>query len=254
MNKYPIYIPSKGRADSQKTVRLLEKHGIDNYYVVVEKSEYFAYCDNVEKEHVLRLPGDNYGTSSVARNFAIEHSRKKGFLKHWQIDDDVTRIIQHNKAKLVTEDIKFVLSEVEKISDAYPTVSITGMHMMNFLGGVTKPVTINTMVSGAALVTNTALRFRGTMYVDRDFVLQSFKRGYITVKCNDFAFAYVKTLVQKGGYYDTYSDDEKRLKSIKEFLSYHPEVDPTVERHPLGFLHLKNIGAVWSKYKIKKSK
>ncbi len=249
--KYPIYIPSKGRASNQRTVKLLESQGITNYYVIVEKNEKTEYEKFVGKEHILVLPASDYGTSTFARNFAIEHSAKNGHKKHWQIDDDVNKLCRHRGGKVISEDIEYVLTNVEIISDSYPTVSITGLHFFNFLKDVKKAVTVNTMVSGVSLITNTSIRFRGVMYVDRDFVLQSLKKGYTTIKCNDFSFTYIATLKQKGGYYNVYSDDKRRLAAIKEFLSYHPEIDATVERHPLGFLHLKNIAGIWRKYQKK---
>jgi hypothetical protein len=249
MNKYPIYIPSKGRADSQKTVRLLEKNGINNYYVVVEHKEYHAYCDTVEKSHVLRMKGDNYGTSSAARNFAIEHSKKSGFAKHWQMDDDISTVYEHDKGKRLTTTLPEIFATMEKETDKLPLVGIVGMRTANFLKDVKHRVTYNTSLTSLYLITNTGVRFRGIMYVDMDFELQLLKKGMKTIKYENFVFVFQTPMKHPGGYCDTYKDDKKRMEAIDIFFKNNPDIKLEVHRNPQGFLAIKNFGSVWRKYK-----
>ena len=54
MNKYPIYIPSKGRSDSRLTVKTLDSMKVD-YKVVIEKQEYKDYSKVIDKNKLLVL-------------------------------------------------------------------------------------------------------------------------------------------------------------------------------------------------------
>ena len=61
--KYPVCIPSKGRAAIQKTGLALDRMGVE-YKFFVEETEYDAYCDrhNEDTDLSLRLLKDGYCT------------------------------------------------------------------------------------------------------------------------------------------------------------------------------------------------
>lgn len=96
-NKYPIYIPSKGRANYCYTANSLLDLGIDDFYIIVEKQEYNDYLQVYDRKNLLVLPQeylDNYVTydelgstkskgPGAARNFAWEHSIENGHSYHW---------------------------------------------------------------------------------------------------------------------------------------------------------------------------
>ena len=54
---YPIYIISKGRADSRQTSRSLEEMNVP-YRIVIEESEYDDYAAVIDPEKILTLPSD----------------------------------------------------------------------------------------------------------------------------------------------------------------------------------------------------
>ena len=63
-HQFPIYIPSKGRADSRLTIKALEEMGVP-YTVVVEEQEYSEYAKVVQKKNILVLDKtyqDDYDT------------------------------------------------------------------------------------------------------------------------------------------------------------------------------------------------
>ena len=76
VNKYPIYIISKGRWENPLTARALELCNID-YRIVVEPSEYDAYNKRISSSKIIKLPNDlsklNQGSIPV-RNWVWEHS------------------------------------------------------------------------------------------------------------------------------------------------------------------------------------
>jgi hypothetical protein len=217
--------------------------------VVVESNEYLEYGKHVPYKNILRMHSSNYGTSTNARNFCIDHSTKNGFKKHWQLDDDINKVFHHDKSKIIHKDLKLIFEALESISDSTTLAGITGIRTDNFLKSVTKPIRYNTSLTSFFLITNSSIRFRGTMYVDMDYQLQVLKHGYKTIKCEEYAFVFQTPLKQKGGYYEIYANDEKRIKAINEFLKLNPDIKCQIHRNSQGYLALKNFGKIWSKYK-----
>jgi hypothetical protein len=57
---YPVYIVSKGRAESRPTSRMLEKASVP-YRIVVEPQERAAYAAVIDPAKILTLPFSNLG-------------------------------------------------------------------------------------------------------------------------------------------------------------------------------------------------
>jgi hypothetical protein len=252
--QYPIYVPSKGRADNQKTVKLLQEHGITNFFVVVEANEYKEYAKYLPKENIVKLKGSDYGTSSVARNMCIEHSKKQGYEKHWQLDDDITSIYEHKLGKPVSKDVKTILATLEEIGEENEEVQVLGIATSaSFLSQGKTEMTFATSLTSIYLLTNTDIRFRLRMLVDMDYQLQVLRSGAKTLRCNNYAFVFQTPLKNKGGYYDIYSNEKVRKECLEEFLKLNPEVEPGMKKTSAGFWVLSNISKVWGKFKRQKS-
>ena len=59
-SRYPVCIPSKGRADCQTTGKALDRLGV-SYHFFVEETEYEEYCKRLGEEKVIRLPFHDLG-------------------------------------------------------------------------------------------------------------------------------------------------------------------------------------------------
>ena len=55
--KYPIYVISKGRAESRLTSKTLDEINVP-YKVVIEDSEHDAYAANISEDKLLVMPSD----------------------------------------------------------------------------------------------------------------------------------------------------------------------------------------------------
>src|SRR5688572_21642274 len=116
--KHPLYIPSKGRAASMMTSRVLTAMGVQ-HLVVVEPQEMDAYCAAVERmglaARVLELDLGYKATYELcddlgharstgpgpARNFAWQHSVDSGARWHWVLDDNIGRFYRlHQNRKI----------------------------------------------------------------------------------------------------------------------------------------------------------
>ena len=91
---YPICIPSKGRADVQKTGRALKRMGV-NYRFFVEQTEAEEYAKHVGEEHVVSMPFNDLGKGSIpARNFIWLWALEQGYKRHWTVDDNIISFVR----------------------------------------------------------------------------------------------------------------------------------------------------------------
>lgn len=118
-----IYIPSRGRYRTMSTHRHFQRHGVENWYYVVEPFDYANYVKALDEEgitepekHVLMFDVDIYKSPyhqytnpkgfryaddlgwdpntttgpGPARNALIDFARERGESHCWMMDDDIT--------------------------------------------------------------------------------------------------------------------------------------------------------------------
>lgn len=219
-SRYPIYIISKGRADSRLTVKSLDAMGA-MYRVVIEESEYDDYAAVINPNKLLVLPEgfrenpswarrcENTGLlggSIPVRNWVWEHSIAEGHKRHWILDDNIWHFYRaHNnrKTKVLTPTPFRVC---EDFTDRYTDVKMSGMNYANLCPGYSKrpPYYHNTRVYSCILLANDVyengeLYWRGKFNEDTDLSLRLMKAGYHTYLFNAFVCGKVATLTMKGG-------------------------------------------------------
>lgn len=201
---YNIYIPSLGRWEKSLTADLLLSQNIP-FKLVVEDKEYSQYVNKFGEDRVLKLPGSGYGGVAFARNFIKDYSIKQGELKHWQIDDDVKSIYQHQGGKPINTSVDYVLTNCEKFSDLFKNVGLSGLSSNVFVKFQTKPFTVNSLVYTVKLINNSFdIHWDGTVVEDIDYTLQVLNMGLCTLRFNAFAFSWQGAGLQDGGWSDIY--------------------------------------------------
>ena len=217
-SRYPIYIISKGRAESRLTVKSLDDMGA-MYRVVIEESEYDDYAAVINPNRLLLLPEgfrDNpqwarrcedtglLGGSIPVRNWVWEHSINEGHKRHWILDDNIHnfyRLHNNRKTKMTTPTCFRVC---EDFTDRYTDVKMSGMNYAFFCPASTKrpPYYHNTRVYSCILLANDVygeLYWRGKYNEDTDLSLRVMKGGYHTFLFNQMLCGKVATLTMKGG-------------------------------------------------------
>ena len=157
MNKYPVYIISKGRWEKPLTANFFKKDGVD-FKIAVEPQEYDAYCDSVGKKYVMKLDFADLGLGSYpARNACWEDSIKRGAERHWLFDDNIYRTRRYHKGfKIVCNSAK-ALNVIETFTDRYLNIGISGFNYSSFVVPASsdkKPFYLNTHVYSALLIKN----------------------------------------------------------------------------------------------------
>ena len=213
--RYPLYIVSKGRADSRLTNRALAAMGVP-HYVIVEEQEADLYRSQVELAEVLVLPPnykpdyevcDEFGLtkgtgSGPARNFAWDHSIALGAPWHWVMDDNISGFYRYNyNLKTPCVSPAFWAAQ-EDFVDRYENVAMAGPNYFMFVSrkrGRIPPYVLNTRIYSCNLIRNDLpFRWRGRYNEDTDLSLRMLKAGWATVQFNAF-LQYKMPTQQLGG-------------------------------------------------------
>ena len=187
--KYPIYIPSKGRAHCCIAAECLLKEGLE-FKVVVEPHEVDAYAERCGRERLLILPSCNAGIAA-SRNFAKSTARELGFEFHWTLDDDVRQAYRLNNGKNVECTFAEALEVVENFCDCYENIAFAGFKGYAFAYKARTAYAVNQNVySFCSLIkTTTPFVWRGPLkpgpfHEDVDYWMQVLTAGQCAVLFN----------------------------------------------------------------------
>lgn len=247
--KYPIYIISKGRADTRPTSRTLEQLQVP-YRIVIEESEYDDYAAVIDPKKILTLPKDFRenpkwaikdgagltGGSIPARNWVWEHSISEGHERHWILDDNIRHFFRLNRNQKYRVMNGVCFRACEDFTDRYENVGISGMNYAYFCpaNAMRPPYYLNTRVYSCILLNNSIEhRWRGRYNEDTDLSIRILKDGNCSLLFNNFLCGKMTTMSMKGGNTDTvYAregvDDQgkafdNRYKFAKSLYDQHPD-------------------------------
>jgi len=242
--KYPLYIPSKGRADSRLTSKALESMGVP-YYIVIEDQEYKQYSAVISKDKILILDKkyqedydtfDDLGDSKskgpgAARNFIWNHSISNGFAWHWVMDDNIDLFLRLNQNLKVPVKDGTIFKCMEDFCERYENIAMAGPNYFMFASRKSKapPLIMNTRIYSCNLIRNDVpYRWRGRYNEDTDLSLRMLKDGWCTVLFNAFLQRKQKTQVISGGNTEAfYSKEGTMPKSVMQ-VKMHPDVSRIV--------------------------
>jgi hypothetical protein len=224
--RYPIYIPSKGRYETRKTVKALDAISVP-YRIVVEPQEYDKYAAVIDEHNILVLPEDNVKLIG-ARNWIKQHSISEGYERHWQLDDNIEQFNRLNRNYQVKVSSGTIFRCAEDFTDRYDNIAYSGFQYDHFAKAKTKmlPFILNTRVYSCTLVNNLApYAWRSIYNDDTDVCLQALKDGWCTVLFNAFLQCKATTMTVKGGNTEElYLIEDGRKKMAQALVDLHPDV------------------------------
>ncbi len=222
--RYPVYIPSKGRADVGTTARRLVRDGVP-FKLVIETPEIEAYAKHFGYDVLLTLPFRNRGLTA-ARNWIKDHATASGAERHWQLDDNMHGCYAYRHAERIPCRYGVALAAVEDFSDRYENVAVSGLNYSSFAIPFRDipPFQRNSHVYSCSLILNaTPFRWRPQLNDDTDLCLQVLAAGWCTVLFNAFTVQKSRTMVVKGGNTTIYQGDG-RLRMARSLIKDWPRV------------------------------
>jgi hypothetical protein len=241
---FPLYIPTKGRADSRLTSKALDRMGVP-HRLVIEEQEWGAYTAVVDPAKLLVLDKkyqrdydtfDDLGDSKsrgpgAARNFIWDHSISEGHPWHWVMDDNIKAFFRLNRNLKVPVGDGSVFRAMEDFCLRYTNVAMAGPNYFMFASrkNVMPPFVMNTRIYSCNLIRNDVpFRWRGRYNEEADLSLRMLKAGLCTVQFN--AFLQEKTVTQRlgGGNTEAFYAKDGTLPKSKMQVAMHPDVSRLV--------------------------
>ena len=206
--KYPIYIVSKGRADSMFTSRSLSRMKV-HHYIIIEPQDEAPYkkalVDFKISDYVTLLvaPFSNHGDGpGRARNYAWDHAITLNSGSHWVLDDNIQDFYRLHKNQRIRVESGVIFRAAEDFVDRYENVPISGFQYRFFIAPNSKyPAFVtNTRIYSCLLIRNDCKhRWRGRYNEDTDICLRVLKDGDCTIQFNAFLQGKAATQTVKGG-------------------------------------------------------
>lgn len=243
----PLYIVSKGRADSRLTSKALHRMGVP-HNIVVEPQEVETYKRAVDSTAtVVELDmsfkdryetcddlGDTKGKGpGAARNFAWDHAKRNGHKWHWVMDDNIQHFDYLDENMIIQVGDGAIFRIMEDWCDRHDNVLMGGPNYCMFVPRKTKvpPYVLNTRIYSCNLIRNDIPYYwRGRYNEDTDISLRILKDGHVTVQFNQFLQLKTTTQAVKGGNTaEFYAKEGTKPKSEMQ-VKLHPDVSRLVWR------------------------
>ena len=259
--RFPLYIPSKGRADCGVTTQYLTEMGLE-HYVVVEPDQADEYRKNLAGTAAEVLPMDlsykeKYDTCDdlglskstgpgPARNFIWDHSVSVGADWHWTMDDNIKGFYRFNKNLKVPCKSPAFWAAMEDFSLRYENVAMVGPNYCSFAPRKTKqkPFICNTRIYSCNLIKNDApFRWRGRYNEDTILSIDMLKDGWCTIQFNAFLQFKLETQALKGGNTEEFYHAEGKVRPGEKYADtgtvakskmlarVHPDIASVVYRY-----------------------
>ena len=240
--RFPLYIPSKGRAHSRKTSRALNEMGCP-HYIVVEPQEVDTYrraCAGtlatiieLDMSYKARYElCDDLGLSKStgpgpARNFIWDHSIANGHAWHWVMDDNITRFDRLNRNTKIRCITPAFWRAQEDFVLRYSNIAMAGPNYAMFKPARERsvPYTTNTRIYSCNLIRNDLpFRWRGRYNEDTILSLDQLKAGWCTVQFNAFLQFKMHTQKLAGGNTAEFYAREGTIPKSEMLKRVHPDV------------------------------
>jgi hypothetical protein len=202
--RYPIYVPSRGRAHLPLTARFLARDRVP-FRLVVEREQLDEYRAAARRDgfadfaEILTLPESGQGLI-YSRNWIRDHAEAEGAERHWQLDDNIGQVRRLYGGKRIPCESGPALAAVEAMSDRYDNVAFSGLNYQMFVTPTSPPYRANVHVYSGTLVNHAApFRWRLLYNDDVDVCLQALDAGWATILVSAFMIDKKTTMTIRGG-------------------------------------------------------
>lgn len=219
----PIFVLSKGRAQTATSQRLLEQAGLP-YFLIVEPHESPDYAKQFPLAKLLTLPQSNKGIAYVRNH--IKALNESWF---WMMDDDIKGFYRRENGRMVRIGADMALREAERLICAVEGAAQGALEYQQVAWSTKKDYALNSYCDVCVLIH--AERVKGLTYraelvlkEDRDFTLQVLASNLKTVRVQAYGFAAPKNGSNAGGLKELYQEAERERLAVDRLCAAWPEI------------------------------
>lgn len=238
--RFPVYIPSKSRAEVATTPRELDRLGVP-YTLVVEEEQFDDYARRWGEDRILVLDpkyqrdyvtcedlGKTTGLGpGPVRNFCWDHAISQGHDWFWAIDDNIMVFYRQHQNHAYPVGDGTIFHAMEEFATRYKNTGMVGPEYKMFVPARQKlpPFRINRKLWSCYLIrTALPLRFECIYNDDVDIILRLMKSGWITVTFQAFLQDKITTQQLPGGSTEHLYEKEGTLEKSRAIVRRHPDV------------------------------
>lgn len=239
---YPIYIPSKGRADNCITAEILLGEGID-FNIVVEPQDEISYREKYENVIVMK---ENDRGIAYARNFCKAHSIDSGAKWHWQFDDNI-KAFRTRTPEIKRVTARWCIDKAEKYIAKYNGIGICSFKHQMFSHMAKTDISYNQMAYSGVLVNNEVdIWWEPDIVEDADYTLRLLFKGYCSIMFNRLIMDKVATGEIKGGNTEIEYGANRRLVRYQNLMQRYKGYFKVGRQYGRAKLYPSRI---WSQFK-----
>lgn len=246
----PIYVPTKGRADRLRTLRLLLDDGLA-FRAVVEPQDAAAYrAAGVPPERLAVLPDNDQGLAA-ARNWVLADALSRGLGWFWMLDDDITRFGTVAAGRFTAAAPSVVLAGAQAVFADRPALAQAALEYQQFAWRAKRPWVVNSYCDVAVAIHAQRcrrLRFCAdvTLKLDRDFTLQVLAAGYDVVRTTRWAFDCPANGSNPGGLQPLYRQPHHEAAACQRMVA---RWGPEVCRHVVKPSGRHDVRIDWTRFR-----
>lgn len=243
--RFPLYIPTKSRAEFSLTARALTKMSV-LYRLVVEEGQRQDYIRaGHDPKTLLTLDPEyqrNYNTCDdlgsskskgpgPARNFIWDHSISEGYSHHWVMDDNIIGFARLHKNQRIYVGDGLAFHAMEEHTLRYKNIAMSGPNYWMFALSRQKypPFVLNTRIYSCNFIRNDVpFRWRGRYNEDTILSLDMLEAGWCTVQYNAFLQHKITTQAVKGGNTEEFYSKEGTYPKSQMLAQEYPEIAKVV--------------------------
>jgi len=198
-----IYIPSRKRASTATTPRILDEQKTE-YTLVVEPQDEKDYRRCFPNSDIVVLAANDMNVA-YSRRSVKAYSLSLGEFSHWQLDDNILSFRRRVGTRNVLTNASELFDEAEMFCSKFSNIGIAGLSYATYAFSARQDVSINRVISSAQLVfNNIPVQWRNGVIDDTDYSLQVLRFGLCTLLFNRLLCEKAPTEAFKGGLTEFY--------------------------------------------------
>lgn len=253
--KYPIFIPSKGRATYElaKVCPVLDQSKL-HYTIFVEPQDELTYRGIFGLASIVVLKENDKGIG-YARQSMLDYAREKKIPVYWQLDDNIYGFYKVEGGKTAKCGAREALETAETYFDyhnAQAEVGLLGLDYQQYAWAKKDALSLNNRTWCSTLTrSDTGIDYAQDLDTreDVDFCLQHLLNGWRTILVHRYAMGKPPMAMNKFGGLSQQYKQGKGMTALRDLVEKYKDIPGLVGTKPMSQSRGLNVKINWRHFK-----